>query len=544
MTPAILIASAALAAAAPAPAVQDPRPAASPSAPAPPSPSPPAAVRALGDAVLVTPPEREPPANEPNWVGELVSETLPRSLALLGVPAVERDDRLRAQSALEIPLVPLTRATSIRVAEALGAGRLVFGSYALKDGVLTLTLRVLDLRRAGASPPVVARGSAKNVGDLVHGLAWDLAGALGTAPVTTRADFVARRPAATGEALEAFGKALTSRKPILQARYLRQALQAAPQLHEARLALGRVQLENSEFSAAQATLARIPASAPVARAARFMQGLAQLEVGRYAEATALFASLAAERPTAAVLNNQGLAALRDAQRAQRASDALRRALEQAPDSRDVAFNLAWALLLEGDPQASEYFLRGLLRRDPLDGHARLVLAWALEKAGRAEDAAKEWKGVLALAPNLAALDDPDFGRRFERILPAERLRPDDRSERTDAEVAAGLVGRAERRLEANDAEGALRDLVRAAYLDPYAQRVHLLLARAYRARGERERAESELRMTLWSQEDAAVRAELALLLKEMGRDAEARREAERVLKIDPANAAARKVLGR
>ena len=496
----------------------------------------------LGDGVVVLPLEGEAAASEPNWVGELVSELLPRSLALLGVPAVDRDDRLRAQSALEIPLVPLTRATSIRVAEALGAARLVFGTHVVKDGVLTLTVRVLDLQRAGTSEPLVARAPLRSVGDLVHGIAWDLAGALGGPPVVAREQFAARRPAATYEALEAFGKALTSRRPNVRARLLHQALVAAPQFHEGRLALGRVQLEGSEFSAALTTLARVPASAPAARAARFLQGIAQLEIGRYAEAEALYGNLAAEQPTAAVLNNQGLAALRDTHRALRASILLRRALERAPDSADIAFNLGWALLQEGDPGSAEYFLRGLVRRDPLDGHSRLLLAWALRRAGRAEDAAREWKGVLTMAPNYAPLETPDFGRRFERILPSERLRPEDRAERTDAEVAAGLVGRGERRLAGGDAEGALRDLGQAAYLDPYAPRVHLLLARAYRAKGDRARAESELRMTLWSQEDPAVRAELAQLLKEMGRAGEAKREAEKVLKIDPENEMARKVI--
>ena len=54
----------------------------------------------------MTPPETGF-GSEPNWVGEMCSELLPRSLALVGVGAVERDDRLRAQAALEIPLVPL-----------------------------------------------------------------------------------------------------------------------------------------------------------------------------------------------------------------------------------------------------------------------------------------------------------------------------------------------------------------------------------------------------------------------------------------------------
>jgi tetratricopeptide (TPR) repeat protein len=512
-----------------------------------PSPSPAAAALApppfvRGDAVVVVPPEVEPAGSEPAWVGELVSELLPRSLAMLGVAAVERDDRRRAQAALEIPLVPLTRATSIRVAEALGARRLVFGSYSVKDAVLTLRLQVLDLERARTAGPIVASGFLRNVGDVVHGVAWDLAGALGSTPVVTRERFATRRPAAGFEALTAFAQSMAAQRPLQQARLLRQALHAAPQFHEARLRLGRVQLDAGEFSAAHATLSRVPASSHLARNARFLQGVALLEIGRYHEAGELYANLAAERPTAAVLNNQGLAALRDSRRRQRASDLLRLALDRAPDSGDVAFNLGWALLVEGDPGAAEFYLRGLLRRDPLESHARVVLTWALLKAERAEDAAREWKGVLAMAPTYEPLSRPDPGRRFERILPSEALRPDERAERTSSEVAASLVGRADRRLAANDAEGALRDLTRAAYLDPYAPRVHLLLARAYRARGDRGRAESELRMTLWSQDDPAVRAELAALLKEMGRAEEAKVEAEKVLKMDPNNEVARKVI--
>jgi tetratricopeptide (TPR) repeat protein len=259
-------------------------------------------------------------------------------------------------------------------------------------------LQVLDLEHARASDPIVTSGFLRNAGDIVHGVAWELAGALGTTPVVSRDHFAARRPAATFEALEAFARSFTARRPALKARLLRQALTASPQFHEAHLAFARVQLDGGEFPAALATLTRVPLSSHLSRGARFMQGVALLEMGRYHEAAELYAGLAAERPTPAVLNNQGLAALRDAHRRQRASDLLRLALDRAPDSADVAFNLGWALLLEGDPAAAEFFLRGVVRRDPLEGHARLVLTWALQKAGRAEDAAREWKGVLAIAP--------------------------------------------------------------------------------------------------------------------------------------------------
>ena len=69
-------------------------------------------------------------------------------------------------------------------------------------------------------------------------------------------------------------------------------------------------------------------------------------------------------------------------------------------------------------------------------------------------------------------------------------------------------------------------------------RVHVALGRAYRARGERDKAENELRMALWSKDDPQVRLELATLLKEMARPDEARKEAQRVLQADPKNAAA------
>ena len=48
-------------------------------------------------------------------------------------------------------------------------------------------------------------------------------------------------------------------------------------------------------------------------------------------------------------------------------------------------------------------------------------------------------------------------------------------------------------------------------------------------------------MALWSEDDAAVRVEVAGLLREMGRPAEARAEAARALALAPGNEAARKL---
>ena len=491
---------------------------------------------------VVFAPEPSVPDPETDWIGEAVSDRLAHDLAVLGVDAVERADRVRAQEALEIPPVALSRATCIRIAEALGASRLVVGTYRVEKGDVTLTLSLLDAGRGTASAPLLASGSLDILPGLVQAVAYDIA-VLGPAPpARTRLELLGLRGTVPPPAFQAYGRGLSARKVAARVQMLRRAVSLAPWHDDARLALSRVLIEQRELSAADAVLGGVNRSSPLSRPARFLQAVAKLEIGRYREAAEAFAALDDERRSAAVQNDRALALLRLRSTAPPASEILRAAVEADPDSPDLLFNLGFALLSEGDADGAVYWLRDAVQRDALDARARVVLSWALKKAGRAGEAAEEWKGVTALAPNYDAIATPDLGRRFERILPSERLLAADRAGRSAPEVAVTLVGRADRKLRAGDLDGALRELTRAVYLDPYAPRVHLLLGQTHRARGEWEKAESELRMALWSTGDAAARLELAAVLKEMGRKTEARAEAGKVLKDDPKNAAARRIL--
>ena len=490
---------------------------------------------------LVLPLDAAEASAQEGWIGPVASELLARGLAILGVPVADRGERLRAQAALELPQVSLTRATSLRIAEALGANRLVTGTYSTRGEQVTLSLRVLDAEHASLGSPIVASGPLATVADLSHSLAWDVALASSTPPGMSREAFFARRPAVSFEAVKTYGQSLAAHRAAARLRLARDALRLAPQFHDARLTLGQLLREAGELSAAYETLGRIPLDAPESRSARFLQGVALLEVGRYRDAARLYASLAEADATPAVLNNEALAVLRSPEDDGRASDLLRRAADMAPAHVDLLFNLGWALLVEGDAEAAEFSMRDAVRRAPLDPQARVVLAWALRRRGGAE-MESAWRAVVALAPAYQTLTTPDPTRHFERILSSERLLDLDRGGRSEAEVAAGLVGKAQRLFRAGDLPGALAELTRAAYLDPYASGVHMQLARVHRARGDRELALNELRMALWSREDPALRAELAAVLKEAGRTAEARLEAQKALKADPDNETARRVL--
>ena len=141
--------------------------------------------------MVVAPPDLLAPA-EDAWIVEAVADELPRALLELGVPVLERYDRLRVQERLGLPAVRLSRATSIRVSEAVGAWRLVTGTVEREGGVV-LKMRLVDVARGALAAPLVAKGPVESLQSLIAGVACDIALAASTPPARSREVLVALR---------------------------------------------------------------------------------------------------------------------------------------------------------------------------------------------------------------------------------------------------------------------------------------------------------------------------------------------------------------
>jgi Flp pilus assembly protein TadD len=473
-----------------------------------------------GGRVAVFPPDG-PGGGAAGWIGAAVAETLPRALQRAGVPAVPAADRWRAQQSLGVASPGLTRASAIRVAEALGASRVVVGTWDQAGADLALSLRVVDTGRAALGPPLGATSPLAGFGRTVHALAWDLAAAGSPPPAGDRESLARAAERVPFDALRALGEGLAAGDDAARVAGLRRALDLHPAYEEAALALARLLVDGGRFAEAREAVSRVAPASPFARDARFLDGVALLGLGRAREADVLYADLAARRATAAALGNRAAARLREGP-GSGASLLLRQAVEAEPASVDLPFSLGWALLVEGDPGAAAFWLRGAVRRDPADAEGRLALSWALSAAGRSEEAEEQWRAATALVPALEPMRKPDLKRRLERVLPSEQGLLLDPARAKDAEASRAGVGRAESLLATGDVEGALGELSRAVLLDPFAPRPHLLAGRARLARGEDEAAIAALRTALWCRDDPAVRRELAALLHAKGRAAEAR----------------------
>jgi tetratricopeptide (TPR) repeat protein len=282
-------------------------------------------------------------------------------------------------------------------------------------------------------------------------------------------------------------------------------------------------VDAGSFDEARKAAARVHGGSPFARDALFLDGVALLGLGRNREADVRFAELVSQHASAAALGNRAVARLRQGPDALGASALLRQAVEAEPASVDLPFDLGWALFVEGEAEAAAFWLKGAVRRDPGDAQGRLVLSWALSASGGAEEAEEQWRAAAALVPALEPMRKPDVSRRLERVLPSERGLILDPARSADAETSRSHAARGEALLASGDREGAISEFARAALLDPYAARPHLLLGRAHGLTGDNEKALAELRMALWCRDDPALRREIAELLRSMGRAEEARR---------------------
>ncbi len=502
--------------------------------------------------VLVLPFDVEAPSVRTAWLGEGTAIVITDQLAAAGVRTFPREERIDAFDDLRLPPTgALTRATMIRVGEAMGASDLIVGRVSLAAGVMTVRLRMLRLEVGTFLPEVTERGASTEFFRLVQVAARRVAESANLRSVPI--DATAHMPSL--EAFERYVQGLTADTPQARLTLLRSALAVDSGFDRVRLALWDVHAETGDHAAALDDVERVPASSAYSRRARFRAAWSLIELKRFDEAFMRLTALAEGGSTAMLFNNIGVVQLRRGATPQtgRATYYFTKASELDPDDPDYCFNLGYAYWLERDASAANYWLREAVRRNPLDADAHFVLAAALSASGASVEAQRERE----LAGRLSSRYE-DANTRGTTDLPRglERLKSDlvavhtmrfDASitaaaTRDSRELATFYLERGRRLFDQQHDADALVELRRALYLAPYEADAHLLMGRAYRRLGRLDAAVTALRMSLWSHESAAAHFALAETLVELRDTGAARAAALRALALDPGLEAARRLL--
>ena len=487
------------------------------------------------------------------WLAEGSAVILTDELRAIGVPAIAREDRLRAFEGLHVPTVgSLSHATVIRLGQILGAAQVVVGSVGLTDSTVVVRARTIRLDVGRMSPEIVEQGPLDSLFDIYARIARQIAPA--ATPVSSERDY---SPAA----LERYIKGLLAESPSARIAFLTDAIRLAPAFARPRLALWSVHHGQGDDRQALAAVRDVPAGHRLSREAQFLSTVSLLNLGQYQEAFERLEKLNTASPDSALLNNLGVIQLRRAPGAtgRRAVLYFAEAAKMAPDESDLVFNLGYASWLDRDLPAAIASLREAVRRDPADAQAHYVLGAALQASGSASEGAREKELARRLSSDLAEFDARQAGangvpRGLERVkdevdveLPAS-LRVEGviaaAGQRDQRALAAFHLEAGRRFYQAGRDGEAIADLRRTVDPGALSERGPPAAWQAVPAGGRIPDAIDALKISLWGEDTTAGHLALAEAYLAVRDEAAARAELREVLARDPQNADAKQLQGR
>jgi tetratricopeptide (TPR) repeat protein len=323
------------------------------------------------------------------WIGESISETLRDAALGEGLLVLDRDAQRESYRRLSIrQSAHLTKASVIKVGQALDASRILYGEYefhtvigslAGSRGTLRIAVRLMDLKRWTPDQEWTEMGPLENLAAMENRLAWQALSELAPAKKISEEEYRARRPALRVDAMESYIRGLQASTDDQKIRFFTRAARLDDNFCPPRFQLGQLYFSRKEYRGAADWLAQIKSESPHYYHANFLLGLCRYHNTDYAGAEKAFRLVAEAVPLNEVFNNLGAAEVR--RDPAQALEDFRKAL--AGDASDPAyhFNVGYALWKKGEFDAAASSFRAVLERSPDDPDAAAMLERCLKQIG-------------------------------------------------------------------------------------------------------------------------------------------------------------------
>ncbi len=339
------------------------------------------------DTVVVLPffNDSSPPALD--WISESIAQTIHDALVGEGLLVLGREERQEAYRRLSLrPTAHLTRASVIKVAEALDATDVVYGEFEFTPppegapagarGTLHIHASTLNMKRMRKGPDFLESGQLDDLASLQSHLAWQVLRDLQPDSAPSAEQFLKERPPVRLDAMENYTRGLLATSPEQKHRYFTQAARLDERFVQADFQLGKLYLSQKEYRLAAERFARLKEPAPRHLEAMFLLGLCRYNTGDYAAAQQAFEQVAGSVPLNEVFNNLGAAQSR--LNLPSAAESFRKAIEGDPADPDYHFNLGVALWKSANYAEAADSFRAVLDRVPDDAQATLLLGRCLK----------------------------------------------------------------------------------------------------------------------------------------------------------------------
>ena len=460
-----------------------------------------------------------------DWIGEAFPEVLGNRLSSTSLFLISRDDRLYAFDRLGIPATAKpSRATIYQMAQQMDADYVVLGTYSFDGSAFTVHSQVMELDRLKLSAEMTESGPLTSLITIQTALAWDISYSLDSLLSTSKNQFLAQFPPIRLDALENYIRGTLAANAPEKIRYFKEAIRVEPNHTLAMLQLAKTYYKVRDYQAAVTWFSKIPPSDRNYNEGQFFLGLSAFYAGQMEKAETAFRSLALRLPLTEIYNNLGVVSARRGEK--RARSYFERTLQIDPNDPDYHYNLALALLREGDTAGATKQLRESLTLRP-DPEVKSVLDGI-----SAGSVAKDRLPPERLKSNY---DESSFRQLALEIENANEVR----LQQADAPTQAAFhLQRGRQLLEEDLSSEAEKEFRKAIILNPTNAEAHAGLARVFELAQDNVGARNEARAALNLKPSADVYLVLARLDLAEKKTAAAAHDVDQALAIDPANAAA------
>jgi len=492
-----------------------------------------------------------------HWMSESFPELLEDRLKWPKLNVLGRDERLPAFDRIGIPYSSsLSQASLIKIGQELDADILVLGNFDSDGTQIKVTTSILDLRKNVLKARLEEKAPLDQFQAACGRLAWKILAQLDSMfPLSLNA-FLEKFPVIPNVALENYVRGLIESDRAKQIRFFRQADKEHANYSKAIYQVGRLYHQERDYATSTLWLQRLLKLEGDLPEASFLIGLNHLYLKNYDKAAGELDRLSRVIPASKIYTNLAIAlSLKGSKEA--ASEMFEKAIAADRSEADYDFNRAYHRWKTGDFAGALKNLTAFMVRNDSDAEVQYLLSKCYRAMGRIEESAS----ALALAQELnPKIEGWEIRRQMPDLFRVQsgfdasnfrQLQLHLRQTQGSKKNAAALKDRVRDEFEpvqemmaAKRLDEAEKWLSQFIQREPASARAHLLMAQVLEARGERERAISELRASLWLKDDTAVRLRLSQLYLSLQRHQEAETQARKILELEPGNQAARDILAK
>jgi len=338
-----------------------------------------------------------------DWIGESVAETIREALSSGGLLVLPREDREEVYHRLSLRTgVVLTKASVLKIGEALDAGQIIFGELHV-DGAdtsatnlkanLHLAVHVIDLKKLHEGPGFTNDGPLESLSQMETQLAWMILRRLAPESAPSEEAFLHDRAPVRVDAMENYVRGLMASNADQKTKRFTQAAKLDEHFSQPNFQLGRLAFARKDYKGAAQWLAKVTKGDSHFLEAAFLRGICKYHDNDFDAAADQFRMVANEIPLNEVFNNLGAALSRKNDPA--ATEHFNKALEGDQADPDYWFNVGYSLWKQGKFELAAANFRAVLDRSPNDQDATTMLGYCLKMEGpRAGDPRSEGRERL------------------------------------------------------------------------------------------------------------------------------------------------------